>query len=438
MAARVSAPIYKPQAAQYKVWPNHRRPAASARAGPSSLAASPPKETGAMNHRMRFGIFLAPFHKPGINPTLALEQDLELIQWLDRCGYDEAWCGEHHSAGTEISASPEIFMAVASQRTKHIKLGSGVTSVSYHNPLWVAERIVQLDHLTRGRVMLGLGPGSLPSDGIMVGLSQTQTRPLLEDGLGVIMKLLTSTEPVTFKNERWDIRDARLHLRPYSNPLFDVAIPAVASPTGPKLAGQYGIGLLSIGATTAAGFDALALHWDVMEAQAKHYETQVDRNKWRLVGMVHCAETMDQAYRDVEYGMAQWFDYFQAVAAFPQMAVPGNNVKEMIAFVNESGFGAIGTPDMVNTQIDRLWKQSNGGFGAYLMLAHNWANFDATRKSYDLIARHVFPQWQGQGQSTLDASARARAARPELAAVHSAAVEAATKRYADETAKRAG
>jgi limonene 1,2-monooxygenase len=154
-----------------------------------------------MAHRMRFGVFLAPFHKPGINPTLALEQDVELIQWLDRCGYDEAWCGEHHSAGSEISASPEIFMAVAAERTRHIKLGTGVVSVSYHNPLWVAERIVQLDHLTRGRVMLGLGPGSLPSDGIMVGISQSQTRLLLEDGLSVIRKLLTTTEPVTFKND---------------------------------------------------------------------------------------------------------------------------------------------------------------------------------------------------------------------------------------------
>ncbi len=388
-----------------------------------------------MSHRMRFGIFLAPFHKPGINPTLALEQDLELIQWLDRCGYDEAWCGEHHSAGTEISASPEIFMAVASQRTRTIKLGTGVVSVSYHNPLWVAERIVQLDHLTRGRVMLGLGPGSLPSDGIMIGLSQTQTRPLLEDGLAVIMKLLHSDEPVTFKNDRWDLRDARLHLRPYSNPLFDMVVPAVASPTGPKLAGQHGIGLLSIGATTAAGFDALALHWDVMEAQAKHYKTQVNRNKWRLVGLVHCAETMDQAYRDVEYGIEQWFEYFQAVAAFPQMTMPGNNVKEMISFINDSGFGAIGTADMVNAQIDRLWKQSNGGFGAYLTLAHNWANFDATRKSYDLMARHVHPRWQGQ-MATQASADRARAARPELADIHMKAVEAATQRYAAETAAR--
>src|SRR6201999_3618277 len=132
-----------------------------------------------MSQRLRFGVFLAPFHKAGINPTLALQSDLELIQWLDRCGYDEAWGGEHHSARTEISAFPGILIAVAAERTRHIKLGTGVVSLSYHNPLWVAERIVLLDHLTRGRVMFGAGPGSLPTDGAMIGLSQAQTRGLL-------------------------------------------------------------------------------------------------------------------------------------------------------------------------------------------------------------------------------------------------------------------
>src|SRR3984957_12881132 len=140
-----------------------------------------------MAHPLRFGIFLAPFHKPGINPTLALQSDLELIQWLDRCGYDEAWLGGHHSAGTELSASPEIMIATAAERTRNIKLGTGVVSVSYHNPLWVAERIVLLDHLTRGRVMLGLGPGSLPTEGIMIGTQQSQTRGLLEEGCGAVM-----------------------------------------------------------------------------------------------------------------------------------------------------------------------------------------------------------------------------------------------------------
>ena len=170
--------------------------------------------------------------------------------------------------------------------TRHIKLGTGVISVSYHNPLWVAGRIVLLDHLTRGRAMLGLGPGSLPTDGVMIGLQQSQTRGLLEDGVAIITKLLTSDEPVTFKNDRWDLREARLHLRPYSNPVFDVAVAAVASPTGAKLAGRYGLGMLSVGATTAAGFDALALHWDVLTAEAKAHGKIADRSKWRPCWLV--------------------------------------------------------------------------------------------------------------------------------------------------------
>jgi limonene 1,2-monooxygenase len=389
-----------------------------------------------VSHRLRFGVFLAPFHKPGINPTLALQNDLELMQHLDRCGYDEAWIGEHHSAGSEIIASPEIFIAAAAERTRHIKLGTGVVSLSYHNPLWVAERIVMLDHLTRGRVMLGVGPGALPTDARMIGIEPSQTRQLLEDSLGVIVHLLRSEEPITFKNDRWDLREARLHLRPYSDPLFDIVTAGVASPAGPRLGGRHGLGLLSIGATTAAGFDALALHWDVMEAEAKAHGQTVDRSKWRLVGLVHIAETMEQAYRDVEYGMEQWFHYFQAVAAFPQMAVPGNNVKEMIAFVNESGFGAIGTPDMAIAQIDRLMKQSNGGFGAYLMLAHNWANPEATHRSYELIARHVMPHFQGHYAATMDAAARAEKLRPDLAEKHAKAVDEMRARYEAELLAR--
>lgn len=384
---------------------------------------------------MRFGIFLAPFHKPGINPTLALEQDLELVEWLDRCDYDEVWFGEHHSAGSEISASPELMIATSAPRTRRIKLGTGVVSVSYHNPLWVAEKIVQLDHLTRGRVMLGLGPGSLPTDAAMIGLSQKDTRGLLADGLDVITRLLRSDEPVNFQNDRWTLKDARLHLRPYSN--FDLATAAVASPTGPKLAGKYGTGMISIGATTAAGFDALALHWDVIEEEAKHYGHTPDRSKWRLVGLCHIAETMEQAKRDVEYGIEHWFNYFQEIAAFPQMSMPGQNAKEMIDFINDSGFGAIGTPEMCRAQIDRLWTQSNGGFGAYLMLAHNWANFDATRRSYELIAREVFPHFQGQHLSTMNAAMRAQKMRPELAEIHAKAVETAQNNYAVEKEKRA-
>ena len=103
-------------------------------------------------------------HLVGTNPTLNLQRDLELIDHLDRLGYDEAWIGEHHSAGAETIASPEVMIAAAAQRTRHIKLGTGVMSLPYHHPLVLADRIVLLDHLTRGRMMFGVGPGQLTTD----------------------------------------------------------------------------------------------------------------------------------------------------------------------------------------------------------------------------------------------------------------------------------
>jgi limonene 1,2-monooxygenase len=382
-----------------------------------------------MSDRLRFGIFMAPFHPAGQNPTVALQRDLDLVGHLDRLGWDEAWIGEHHSAGSEIIASPEIFIATAAERTRHIRLGTGVVSASYHNPLWVAERAVLLDHLTRGRFMLGLGPGSLPTDAQMIGLDQSRTRELLAESVAIITQLLRTDEPVTFHNDRWDLHEARLHLRPWSDPLFDITVAAVASPAGPRLAGQYGLGLLSIGATQAAGFDALALHWGVVTERAAAFGREVNRDQWRLVGLMHIAETREQAYRDVEHGIEQWFHYFQSVAAFPQMAVGGDNIRQMIDFVNETGLGSIGTVDDAVAQIERLIKQSDGGFGAYLLLAHEWANPVATNRSYELIAQHVFPRFQGQAWSTIAAKARAEDARPELAAAHIRAVEEVTARY---------
>ncbi len=386
--------------------------------------------------RLRFGIFLAPFHPAGENPTLALQRDLQLVQHLDDLGYDEAWIGEHHSAGSEIIASPEIFIAAAAERTRRIRLGTGVTSLSYHNPLWVAERMVLLDHLTRGRVMLGVGPGSLPTDSAMIGLNPTDTRELLEENLEIVVRLLRGDEPVTATTRTHQLIDARLHLRPYSDPLFDVAVAAVASPTGPRLAGRHGVGLLSIGATlTREGFDALAHHWNVMEDQAATYGTTVDRASWRLVGLMHVAETREQAYREVEHGIEQWFRYVQKVAAFPQMAVEGGDVREMIEFINEAGIGAIGTPDDAAAQVQRLVDQS-GGYGAMLLLAHEWATPQATRRSYELIAQHVLPRVQGQAQATLDAKARATQTRAGHAEQQVAAVAHMTEKYEKERAER--
>src|SRR5215208_2665731 len=181
-----------------------------------------------MAHKgMKFGIFLAPFHKIGENPTL----DMELVEWMDFLGYDEVWVGEHHSAGWELIASPEIFIAAVAQRTKHIRLGSGVTSLPYHHPFLVAQRFVQLDHMTRGRTMLGCGPGALVSDAYMLGIEAEKQRPMMDQSLGAITRLLACQEPVTIKTDWFELREARLHLAPYTHPRFPIAVASATTPS---------------------------------------------------------------------------------------------------------------------------------------------------------------------------------------------------------------
>ncbi|HUV09496.1 MAG TPA: LLM class flavin-dependent oxidoreductase [Acidimicrobiia bacterium] len=342
---------------------------------------------------MRFGVFLAPFHAVGQNPTLALERDLDLLVHLDRLGFDEAWIGEHHSGGVETIASPEVFIAAAAERTRHLRLGSGVNSLPYHHPLLLADRFVMLDHLTRGRAMLGCGPGQLTSDAHMLGIPPKTQRARMDEALDVIVRLLRG-ETVTAKTDWFEINDARLQLAPFSQEGIEMAVAASISPAGPRAAGKHGLGLISIGATTEMGFDILAAHWDVMEERAAEFGQPADRARWRLVGPMHLAETKEQAQRDVEFGILDFARYFRHVLPASPVG-DGDDVETILQDCDSSGFAIIGTPDDAIRQIERLVEQS-GGFGTFLVFGHEWADPAATRHSYELFARHVMPHFQGQ------------------------------------------
>jgi limonene 1,2-monooxygenase len=380
---------------------------------------------------LKFGIFLAPFHPVGQNPTLALERDLDLVVHLDKLGFDEAWIGEHHSAGYEIIASPEVFIAVAAERTKHIRLGTGVSSLPYHHPLMLADRMVLLDHLTRGRVMMGVGPGSLPSDAFMMGIEVAKQRDRMEEALEAILLLLRSDEPVSIETEWFTLSDARLNLRPYSTPHFEVAVASQVSPTGARAAGRFGVSLLSIGATNTQGFDMLGYNWGIAEQRAADFDTTMDRQAWRLVGPMHIADTKEQAYRDVDFGLAEWIDYFQRVAALP-IAPDTDNAADMADAINASGFAVIGTVEDAIAQIQRLWDQSAGGFGTFLQMATDWADTDATRHSYELMARYVFPEFQGSAESTTTSRDWAAENRPKFIGEVGAAIMSSIARHNEE------
>jgi limonene 1,2-monooxygenase len=380
---------------------------------------------------LKFGIFLAPFHPVGQNPTLALERDLDLIVHLDSLGFDEAWIGEHHSAGYEIIASPEVFIATAAERTRNIRLGTGVSSLPYHHPLMLADRMVLLDHLTRGRVMMGVGPGSLPSDAFMMGIEVAKQRDRMEEALEAILLLLRSDEPVSMQTEWFTLADASLNLRPYTSPHFEVAVASQVSPTGARAAGRFGTSLLSIGATNTQGFDMLGYNWGIAEQRAAEFGTTMDRQAWRLVGPMHIADTKEQAYRDVQFGLAEWIDYFQRVAALP-IAPDTDNAMDMADAINASGFAVIGTVEDAVAQIQRLWDQSDGGFGTFLQMATDWADTDATRHSYELMARYVFPEFQGSSESTTRSRDWAAENRPKFIGEVGAAIMISIAKHNEE------
>jgi limonene 1,2-monooxygenase len=344
---------------------------------------------------MKFGIFLGPFHRHGQNPTLAIDRDLELIEWMDHLGYDEAWIGEHHSAGWEIIASPEVFIAAAARTTRSIKLGTGVSSLPYHHPLIVIDRMVQLDHMTRGRAMFGVGPGALTSDAYQMGIEAEEQRPRMEQSMAAIMALLRSDEPVTMKTDWFELRDARLQLRPYSDPCFHIAVASAFSPAGPVVAGRYGLGMLSVSAYAPGALTRMADQWKIAEDEAARNGQTMRREEWRLVLPIHIAETREQALDDVREGYAEWqAGYFQDT-----LGQPGGEGSTDIEAVANRGGAIVGTPDDAIDAIHRL-DELSGGFGGVLGMAHECANREKTLHSYELWARYVAPHFQGSADST--------------------------------------
>ncbi|WP_298110874.1 LLM class flavin-dependent oxidoreductase [Bradyrhizobium sp.] len=363
-----------------------------------------------MRHRgLIFGIFLAPFHRLGDNPTLAMRRDIDLIEWLDHLGFDEAWVGEHHSAGWETIASPELIIAAAAERTKHIRIGSGVTSLPYHNPFLVAQRFTQLDHMTRGRAMLGCGPGALVSDAYMLGIEPAVQRRRMDEALDVIIALLAG-ETVTREADWFTLRQARLHLAPYTYPRFPIAVASTLTPAGVAAAGRHGLGVLSLGAGLPGGADALAKQWAIAEETAAQHGKTMDRREWRLVLNLHVAEDDEQALAEVRVGeRLETVTYFEETLARP----PGraeDPLREGVA----AGTTLVGSPETVARGIEQLIERAGGDIGGVMFRAHDWANREQTWRSYELFARWVMPRFQGSADAIAASNAWTRSNRDTI------------------------
>ena len=340
---------------------------------------------------MRFGAFLAPHHPIGENPMLQLQSDLEFVQHLDNLGFDEFWCGEHHSTGWEVIASPELFLAAAAERTQRIKLGTGVISLPYHHPFMVAQRLVQLDYQSRGRVIFGSGPGALPSDAHTLGLDPMLLRSRQDEGIGIIKRLF-SGERFSYESEWFTLRDAKLQLRPLQENM-EFVVASTFTPSGMTLSGKYETGVISIGGMASQGLKSLARQWEFAEESALKHGTAIDRKNWRILMSWHIAESRDQAREEAKDGLLIHNNEYTTRALRPDDGQIFKTADEAVDAVAFSGVGnaVIGTPDDLINKIQEMIDVT-GGFGAVIGFVHDWANRENTKKSWDLVARYVIPE----------------------------------------------
>jgi limonene 1,2-monooxygenase len=366
---------------------------------------------------LRAGVFLPPFHPNDEDTLLCMERDFELMQWLDKLGYAEAWIGEHHSGGYEIYGQPELFIATAAERTKRIKLGTGVISLPYHHPFMVADRIVQLDYQTRGRAMFGFGPGLLASDAMMLGIDPETQRDRMSDAIDIITRLLAG-EIITKETDWYRMREARLHLRPYSKPRPHLAVTSSVTPVGGKLAGRYDLGMLCVAAGSPHGYDTLDYNWNLASEAAAAQGRTMDRRNYCVMAPFHLAETREKAIENVRAGFEKWQLYSYSVNPEGGAAIGLPSIEA----INEGGRGAIGTPEDALRVLENYWTKT-GGFGCILMLANDWAEWEETKRSYELFARYVLPRfeernaWRDQSMDWLRANREGFSAKRKSAQI---------------------
>jgi limonene 1,2-monooxygenase len=378
-----------------------------------------PESPAVDREALRLGAFMPPWLLPlDIDPTRAIRGELETIEYLESIGFAEAWIGEHHSGGVELISSPELFIAAAIERTSRIRLGTGVISLPYHNPLTVADRVVQLDHQAQGRAMFGFGPGLLPSDAMMLGIPSTEQRGRLTEGLEVVLRLLAG-ETVTQTSEWFELHDAQLHIGPHTHPRPEIVVASAITPSGGKTAGRLGLGMLCVAASTGPGYDVLDVNWQLANEVAAEHGHVIDRSALRLAAPAHVAETRDQAIAEITDGFHRWDSHMRDVIEGGGEILGLGSMEALL-----EGGAIVGSIDDAVQSLESYWEKS-GGFGCILYQLTPWASREDQRRSLRRFAEEVMPRFTGRSRLRHASHARSTRNKDELSARAKAGAEKA-------------
>tara|TARA_B100001750_G_scaffold121356_1_gene96198 strand:+ start:1227 stop:2327 length:1101 start_codon:yes stop_codon:yes gene_type:complete len=366
---------------------------------------------------MKLGYFNMPMHPPGSNFTKTLHDDLEQIEVLDTLGYSEAWIGEHFTAEWENIPSPDLFIASALNKTKNIKLGTGVTCMPNHNPFLLAHRIAQLDHMAKGRFLWGVGSGGFPGDFDVAGIDPKtgEHRTMAREALDLILSLWKNPKVGNYKNKYWDFNvpnpeeeiGLRFWLKPYQLPHPPIAVAGVSENSDTlTLAGERGYIPMSINLMPTK---IVKSHWDTVEKGAQSTGAIANRNQWRIARNVFVADSSEDAYQLAVNGIIgrDWDNYFMPLLCSRKInkehtmmhALKNDPLLPDSAITKEymaENIWIIGNPDEVANKIRELYNQV-GGFGTLLIMGSEWSPRAEWIRSHELLSTVVLDKLHDLG-----------------------------------------
>ena len=352
---------------------------------------------------MKAGYFTMPLHPPGSNVTETLESDLNQLVVLDELGFSEAYIGEHFTFEWENIPVPDLIIAQALGMTQQIRLGTGVNCMPNHNPMMLAHRVAQLDHMAKGRFIWGVGSSSTRGDYEMFGFdpNSDDRRAYTGETLKAILDVWKNPEPGLYESKHWQFRipepeddiGLRLHLKPYTKPHPPIALGGGSPYSGTLvIAGQNGWIPISLNLVHNR---VIKTHWEAVEQGASKSGITPDRNEWRIAREVYVAETTEEARRHVMEGVLKrdyekyWFNLLDSKENMKgDIDIPDSDVDAEYLMDN---LWIVGSPEDAERQLRDLYGDV-GGFGVLLAMGHEWQPREQWVNSMTLLAKEVMPR----------------------------------------------
>jgi limonene 1,2-monooxygenase len=345
---------------------------------------------------------------PWENWSLGFDLDIEEVQKAEALGFSEYWTGEHHAIPYEATADPLLMLSKASAVTERIKLAPGIIQAPIHDPFKTAERLAQVDHLSHGRLIYGIGGGTVPELDLF-NVDREEKRERMTEFIDIVETYHTAEGKISYDGDFWQYEDREIMMQPYQRPHPTIAIPGATSPYSFELSAWEGYIPLSISYTMTHGSENPEYHSLVEQAETMRQAARDAGNdpadvfdRWRVFREVYVAESREQAIEDIREGATEtYLNFLRDNAGFGPMMKTDPDMDDdevTLEYLIDESPWIVGSPEDCIRQIEAL-QDEIGDFGHMVITSRkSWMPTDKWYRSLERFARYVMPAFKERAQ----------------------------------------